>query len=219
MDVPIPARIILMGTSKISLNERFSKLPVGARRRPPAGTVTGYRSADHDYREPGVERSPTVDFKNGTAVDEDELLGVRFLPRFGGSTTVARAPRSYLQSFVPLKLRDRVKFPVKRNYLTFAPTRGYIRRGSYNGSRPFGLSRSMKNMRFKQNGFNSAFKSERYSNRGISRGTSGARGRGRAGFAFPRRQPITREQLDRELDAYMKRSKHPKIDVSDLMQA
>lgn len=43
---------------------RFSKLPVSPRRRPAAATVTSYRSADHDYREPEVvEYSPDLEFK------------------------------------------------------------------------------------------------------------------------------------------------------------
>uniref|UniRef100_A0A0M3I387 FoP_duplication domain-containing protein n=1 Tax=Ascaris lumbricoides TaxID=6252 RepID=A0A0M3I387_ASCLU len=227
MDVPIPPRIILMGTSKISLNERFSKLPVSPRRRPTAATVTSYRSADHDYREPEVvEYSPDLEFKftfwlqSSAVADEDDLLGVRFVPRYSGVRTIHRSPRSYWQPYVPLKLRNRVKFPLSRNYVAFPPTRAYIRRGTFNGSRTLGLARPVRSLRFKQDGFNSTLKGGRFNNRGAARGLSVPvpRGRDGVGFAFRRRQQISREQLDRELDAYMKRSKHPKIDVSDLVE-
>uniref|UniRef100_A0A915C046 Chromatin target of PRMT1 protein C-terminal domain-containing protein n=1 Tax=Parascaris univalens TaxID=6257 RepID=A0A915C046_PARUN len=219
MDVPIPPRIILMGTSKISLNERFSKLPVSPRRRPAAATVTSYRSADHDYREPEVvEYSPDLEFKNSAVADGDDLLGVRFVPRYSGVRTIHRSPRAYWQPYVPLKLRNRIKFPLPRNYVAFPPSRAYIRRSTFNGSRSLGLARPVRSLRFKQEGFSTALKGGRFNNRGTARGLSVARGRDGVGFAFRRRQQISREQLDRELDAYMKRSKHPKIDVSDLVE-
>lgn len=35
-------------------------------------------------------------------------------------------------------------------------------------------------------------------------------------FTRAKRSVVTREELDKELDEYMKKGKHPQIDVSDL---
>lgn len=35
-------------------------------------------------------------------------------------------------------------------------------------------------------------------------------------FSRAKRSVVTREELDKELDEYMKKGKHPQIDVSDL---
>lgn len=71
--------------------------------------------------------------QSSAVADEDDLLGVRFVPRYSGVRTIHRSPRSYWQPYVPLKLRNRVKFPLSRNYVAFPPTRAYIRRGTFNG--------------------------------------------------------------------------------------
>ncbi|VDK41787.1 unnamed protein product [Anisakis simplex] len=222
MDVPIPARIILMGTSKITLDERFSKLPKSLCRHTIKVSPVGYRSADHDYRDSDdVEYSSDLDYKNGTAMDEEEFSNFRFVPRYTARTplSISRPVRSYWRPLMPLNLRDRIKFPTRRNYPSFTSARGFLRRGAYSRSNTFLMSRPLKDIRPKQIGFNNtSFKSDQYAKSGAPRGVRGVRGRGRAGLTFPKRQPISREQLDKELDAYMKRGKHPKIDVSDLMQ-
>lgn len=86
--------------------------------------------------------------------------------------------------------------------------------------RPFGSLRfASKNTRFTVNGFNNTFWRPRSV---LARNwTFRARGKRFLGRGFPkfirnRRPTVTREELDRELEEYMKKGKHPQIDVSDL---
>ncbi|VDO16841.1 unnamed protein product [Brugia timori] len=53
----VPSRIVLMGTSKISLNERFSQIPV-PKLRHSVVPIRSYNSIEQSYREPILNRRP-----------------------------------------------------------------------------------------------------------------------------------------------------------------
>uniref|UniRef100_A0A0R3RPQ2 FoP_duplication domain-containing protein n=1 Tax=Elaeophora elaphi TaxID=1147741 RepID=A0A0R3RPQ2_9BILA len=220
----VPSRIVLMGTSKISLNERFSQVPVPKLRH----NVTQIRSynsgnAEQSYREPLVTRRPlyigdielpnvydTVE-EDGIEATANYLEQVRIIPK--PKLGIYQSPR-----FARIPIRNRISFPHWRNRFNY----GFVRKINIDRPRPFGSLRyASRNTRFTRNGFsrilwrsntvlprNRAFhgRGDRFTGGNLSS----------SNFSRSKRSVVTREELDKELDEYMKKGKHPQIDVSDL---
>ncbi|EFO25017.1 hypothetical protein LOAG_03471 [Loa loa] len=220
----VPSRIVLMGTSKISLNERFSQVPVPKLRHSVA-PVRSYNSAntEQNYREPVLSRRPlyvddielphdydTVD-EDGIEATANYVEQVRIIPkRKLGIYQSARFSR--------IPVRNRISFPHWRNKFNY----GFVRKVNIDRPRPFGSLRyASRNTRFTRNSFSRMlWRSNNVFPR--NRAFHGRGGRFIGGnlsssnFNRTKRSFVTREELDKELDEYMKKGKHPQIDVSDL---
>uniref|UniRef100_A0A915PLJ2 Chromatin target of PRMT1 protein C-terminal domain-containing protein n=1 Tax=Setaria digitata TaxID=48799 RepID=A0A915PLJ2_9BILA len=219
----VPSRIVLMGTSKISLNERFSQVPM-PKLRHGITQVRSYSSggAEQSYREPVVNRRPLyvddIELSNDLDAVDDSLEAttnyieqVRIVPK--RKLGIYQNPR-----FSRIPVRNRISFPQWRNRLNF----GFVRKINIDRPRPFGSLRyASRNTRFTRNGFSRIlWRTNNIPPR--SRAFHGRGGRFIGGnlssgsFNRAKRPVITREELDKELDEYMKKGKHPQIDVSDL---
>uniref|UniRef100_A0A0N5A811 FoP_duplication domain-containing protein n=1 Tax=Syphacia muris TaxID=451379 RepID=A0A0N5A811_9BILA len=218
MDI-VPSRIVLMGTSKMSLHDRFSKIS-----RPKLAVeshLTNYLSADHDYRE-GQKVKPLVYDENlqdlipAEYIYPDDLLDENQDPV---EYRMVRPRQRYVR--LSSSLRNRVNFPVRRSSTFYYPLSTGINRKALflkpkswkflavNGN--VDVQSNGRNGKFNQS--NSGFRPKR--NMNFGRGKR-FRSRRNEGNKF-KREPVTREKLDKELDDYMKKGKHPQIDVSDLV--
>ncbi|KAM3720767.1 Phosphatidylinositol-3-phosphatase SAC1 [Dirofilaria immitis] len=217
----VPSRIVLMGTSKISLNERFSQVPMPKLRHSIA-PIKNYISSntEQSYREPIISRRPLYinDLPNDyDAVEEDSIEAatnyveqVRIIPK--------RKLKFYQgPSFARIPVRNRISFPHWHNRFNY----GFVRKINMDRPRPFGSLRyASRNTRFTRNGFSrKPWRSNTVLPR--NRAFRGRDGRfignlSSSSFSRIKRSVVTKEELDKELDEYMKKGKHPQIDVSDL---
>lgn len=186
--------------------------------------VRSYSSAGSEvsYREPLVARRPLYvddyDLQDEyDAVDNDLEATTNYIEEV---RVVPRRKFSQYQTnprFARIPVRNRISFPVWRN--RFAGS--FMRKINIDRPRPFGSLRyASRNTRFIRNGFSNTFWRSRNM---MPQGRSFLARRGRfAGdtstnrFNRTRRPAVTKEELDKELDEYMKKGKHPQIDVSDL---
>uniref|UniRef100_A0A8R1XLX5 FoP_duplication domain-containing protein n=2 Tax=Onchocerca TaxID=6281 RepID=A0A8R1XLX5_ONCVO len=220
----IPSRIVLMGTSKISLNERFSQIPVPKLRHSIA-PIRSYNSdnIEQTYHEPIVTRRPLyiddIELPNEyDAIEEDGIESptnyveqVRIIPK-------RKLGIYQSHPFARIPVRNRISFPQWQNKFNY----GFVRKISIDRPRPFGSLRyASRNTRFARNGFSRVlWRSNTILSR--NRAFHGRGGRFIGGnlssshFNRAKRSVVTREELDKELDEYMKKGKHPQIDVSDL---
>ncbi|VDD97079.1 unnamed protein product [Enterobius vermicularis] len=188
----------------------FSKISHAARAAPVRKQINSFRNVEHDYREDpkAVMVVDSNDYVYGDEVIDDYPMRYRLV-----------RPR---QRFVhlPLSLRNRVNFPARRQNGTYFPaSRGINRRAFFlkprpRVFRPIGAGANVQNNRFSKNFYVGASKSLRSQSSGRGRGV---RNRGNFNSNRFKREPVTHEDLDKELDAYMKKGKHPQIDVSDLV--
>ncbi|KAL3998209.1 C-terminal duplication domain of Friend of PRMT1 family protein [Acanthocheilonema viteae] len=219
----IPSRIVLMGTSKISLNERFSQVAVPKLRH----SITPIRSyngnTEQSYPESLLSRRPLyigdIELPNDyDAVEEDDIDAtanyveqVRIVPK--------RKLGIYQSSrFARIPVRNRISFPHWHNRFNY----GFVRKINIDRPRPFGSLRyASRNTRFMRNGFNRIlWRSNTVLPRNHTFYGRGGRFIGgnlsSSNFNRAKRSAVTKEELDKELDEYMKKGKHPQIDVSDL---
>ncbi|VIO96298.1 Uncharacterized protein BM_BM12867 [Brugia malayi] len=218
----VPSRIVLMGTSKISLNERFSQIPV-PKLRHSVVPIRSYNSIEQSYREPILNRRPLyiddVELSNDyDEIGEDNIEAatnyveqVRVIPK--RKLGVYPSPR-----FARIPVRNRITFPHWRNRFNY----GLVRKVNVDRPRPFGSLRyASRNTRFARNGFSRTLwrpntvlpRNHAFYGRG-GRFFSGSLSSSNS--SRTKRSVVTREELDKELDEYMKKGKHPQIDVSDL---
>ncbi|CAG9535850.1 unnamed protein product [Cercopithifilaria johnstoni] len=216
----VPSRIVLMGTSKISLNERFSQIPAPKLRH----SVTPIRSynggnTEHSYREPLISRRPLyigdIELPNEyDAIEEDSIEAtanyveqVRIIPKH--KLGIYQSPR-----FARIPVRNRISFPHWHSRFNY----GFVRKVNIDRPRPFGSLRyASRNTRFTRNGFSRIL----WRSNTILPRNRAFHGRfignlSNSNFSRAKRSVITKEELDKELDEYMKKGKHPQIDVSDL---
>lgn len=134
-------------------------------------------------------------------------------------------PRPRPTSYMKMPLRNRVSFPPfsNRGNNTFFRSHGFVQKTNYfvqRKQRPFGsIMYTNENTRYNGNVYNKRLNKGSFGKWNKNDGVYRGRGKvARGGFVARRikRPVITREELDRELDEYMKKSKHPHIDVSDL---
>ncbi|VDK67172.1 unnamed protein product [Litomosoides sigmodontis] len=220
----VPSRIVLMGTSKISLNERFSQVPVPKLRHGVA-PIRSYNGGniEQSYRGPLVSRRPLyisdIELPNDyDTVEEDNMEAtanyveqVRIIPKC--KLGIYQTPR-----FARIPVRNRISFPHWRNRFNY----GFVRKMNIDRPRPFGSLRyASRNTRFTRNGFSRIlWRSNTVLPRNHPFHGRGGRFIGSnlfsSNYSRAKRSVVTKEELDKELDEYMKKGKHPQIDVSDL---
>lgn len=209
----MPSRIVLMGTSKMSLHDRFSKISRAARTGPVRNQVTVYHSAEHDYRD--KEPKPVILDDKNEYLYTDDVINDEYSLRY----RIVRPRQRFVH--LPSSLRNRVNFPPHRQNGSYPATpRGVNRRTFLSKPKPrvfrqITSNGNIQSNRFiKSNFYTGGFKPSRNLKAGRGRGV---RNRGNFNASRFKREPVTHEDLDKELDAYMKKGKHPHIDVSDLV--
>ncbi|VDN24137.1 unnamed protein product [Gongylonema pulchrum] len=142
---------------------------------------------------------------------EDGTEYVRIVPQPRGLLV----PRRRTRARIPV--HSRISYPVWRSRFSG----GFIRRIDVGRPRAFGSLRySNRNTRFVRN--SSSGSSNLWRPRSMIARNRAPRYRNNRSFRWiapqfsNKRATITREELDRDLEEYMKKGKHPPIDVSDL---
>ncbi|VDN03687.1 unnamed protein product [Thelazia callipaeda] len=211
----IPSRIVLMGTSKMSLNERFSQVSFPKVRQSVA-SVKNYNNGNLEsgYRELIVNQSPVyvggLELQDEYDVVEDDIGAttnyveqVRIIPR----RKLAVYQNPHLDR---IPIQNRISYPLWRSKFGT----GFVRKTDIDRPRPFGSLRyASKNTRFIRNNMNQTLWRQ---NTSVSRNFRGPGGRFASNGFYRTKRSVTREELDKELEEYMKKGKHPQIDVSDL---
>ncbi|MFH4976179.1 hypothetical protein AB6A40_002888 [Gnathostoma spinigerum] len=228
MDPPLLSRIVIVGTSKMTLNERFSKLPPPRIPRLSVATPQ-YRRAALNYNEPFVSaRSDAVDsYEDDLLLQDDDIAddGVEYIPQY---RVIPRRPRGKLAYSTRTPVRERISYSVLRRS-PYVSSRGYVLKNSFTRGQRYsnGTIRMRTSRQIRQPSYGNVAKfSVRRQNglRGkretvfVNRGRGGRGVRSGTNMRNAKRKPVSKEQLDKELDEYMKKGKHPPIDVSDLMQ-
>ncbi|GMT26824.1 hypothetical protein PFISCL1PPCAC_18121, partial [Pristionchus fissidentatus] len=218
LEVTVPTKIVIMGTSTMSLNERFShiKKVVPAKQvvRPSRKSLltTSHRNL-----------APTNGVYEDEVVDEDEMMeeeeGEVYDPTYAA---VRRTHNPAIQRsravYRPLTMQERVSFPAQQQQQSYhvAPyaNNGYgyqtnHGRAGFRSNFNRGGYRYNPNYGRLNNNFSTGFQQRRFQNGGFPP-RYGTAGRGRFGtrqlMQQKKQQPKhTSEELDRELDAYMKK--------------
>ncbi|KAK5972759.1 hypothetical protein GCK32_003849 [Trichostrongylus colubriformis] len=210
----VPKKIVMVGTSSMTLHQRFSRMPkpkaVASKpvveRASVRGSVRG-RMRGHNMvsRRATVMRSePVYEILGPVAEDYEEYMPVSAPVRRLGAPVIYRRPIEERVTLPPAPQVIYVPVPVSRNQRKPVSARGTRGRG-------------IQRIQGQQNNVRGVVNHPHFKNRAT--GTAGRGGRGghaRGGMTlrknrYPPPPKKSISQLDRELEDYMRKSKHPKI--------
>lgn len=212
----VPTKIVMVGTSTMTLHQRFSRLPkpkllpskpIVERAAPirgsPRARIRGHTIAAR--RANALKSQPVYEVLDPLDVDFVEEY-VPVAPRVRRLQPVFRRPIEERLTIPPRPQVVYVPVPVPRKSGRVVGSRGIRGRG--------GIQRNQG----QKNNVRGILNSPNFKNRSVGLVSRGGRGGGRGRFAAGRGRYTTEpkksiSELDRELEEYMKKSKHPKIIV------
>ncbi|XGW21972.1 hypothetical protein V3C99_004715 [Haemonchus contortus] len=207
----VPTKIVMVGTSSMSLHQRFSRMPKPkvvvnkpvvertAVRGPVRGRIRGHNLVSR--RSTLMRSQPVFEIVDPVSGDYEEYVPVTPPVRRLGTSVIYRRPIEERVTLPPTPQVVYVPIPVPRNQRRPASTRGLRSRGvlrnqgQRNSTRGFGSHPNFKNRP------TSAF----------GRGGQARGGTTLRKTRYPQRPKKSISQLDRELEDYMRKSRHPKI--------
>ncbi|GMR50919.1 hypothetical protein PMAYCL1PPCAC_21114, partial [Pristionchus mayeri] len=222
LDIQVPTKIVIMGTSSMSLNDRFSKIkPV---------VIPAAKQVVRPSRKSLLTSNRLTQSRSNLAVEdefddglvEEELMEEEVYDPTYAAVRRTRNPAIQRQRvatiYRPVALQDRISFAPQ----AYRPYNNSFNHGRA-GFRTYGLNRVQNGYRYNPNygrlnngGFQSRYQNN--NNNGFPP-RYGTRGRGMRGGYQKKMQPKhTPEELDRELDEYMKKpgsTKHVPITMDE----
>ncbi|KAF8366746.1 hypothetical protein PRIPAC_84575 [Pristionchus pacificus] len=215
LDVQVPTKIVIMGTSSMSLNDRFSKIKkvvVPAAKQVVRPSRKSLLAAQRQGR--STLALDEDDYEDGLMVDEEMIEEEVYDPTYTAvrrtrNPVIAR-PRvaTIYRNHVPLQ--DRISFAPQPYRVApynnaFSTNRG---RAGFRGS--YGINRAQNGFRHNPNygRLNAGFQPRYQNNKNGGFPPRYGRGGARGGFVKKQQPKKSQEELDRELDEYMTKS-HP----------
>ncbi|CAD6184490.1 unnamed protein product [Caenorhabditis auriculariae] len=196
VDCPVPAKVVIVGTSTISLNERFSTLPA------PKRQVAALQGSIQRPTYSRQIRRPREDYNFEEFVEEYDPAEPPVSYR-----RPIRIPRQPLQSrlsYVPQVIYVPQQQLYRGRNPRFRGTSAFSSRGSHNHQRRFN--------NYRGNSLPRTFRGTSFK-RGTQRGNSYQNNGNFQNNQYKAQSKKSVQELDRELDEYMRKPKHTPITI------